>query len=77
MVGPRMGSFHTMRYSALNLGNSAVIIKILLLLNIIIAVCGVLANALRNKRKTDKFRSSLIVSSIVSLIGFVFVIAKL
>jgi hypothetical protein len=76
MASPRMGSYHAVRVNYFDMGSAVVIIKVLLFINIIISVWGIIANTMRNKRKTDTFRSSLVASTLLSLVGFIIVVIK-
>jgi len=77
MANPKMGSYSTIRSTFFDPGNAAVVIKLLLFVNIILGVWGIIANTMRNKRKTDRFHISLVISAAVSLIGFLVVMVKL
>ena len=77
MAYPKMGSYQTIRSTLLESGNAAVVIKLLLFINIILGVWGIIANTMRNKRKTDRFHISLVISAAVSLLGFLIVLVKL
>jgi hypothetical protein len=77
MANPKMGSYSTIRSTFFDVGNAAIVIKMLLFLNIILGFWGIIANTMRNKRKTDRFHISLIVSAAVSLVGFIIVMVKL
>jgi hypothetical protein len=52
-------------------GAAAIGMKVLLFLNIVLAVWGIVANMSRSRRKTDRFRYSLLISLIISVIGLV------
>src|SRR4030042_3774817 len=52
-------------------GAAATGMKVLLFINIILSVWGMVANISRSKRKTDRFRYSLLVTLILSIIGFI------
>lgn len=77
MANPKMGSYHTVRSTFFDPGNAGVVIKLLLFVNIILGVWGIIANTMRNKRKTDRFHISLVISAAISLIGFLVVMVKL
>src|SRR4030042_2540842 len=47
--------------------------KLLLFLNLLLCIWGIIANMLRNRRKTDRIRLSLVVSTILSFIGFILI----
>ena len=77
MANPKMGSYSTIRSTFFDAGNAAIVIKMLLFVNIILGVWGIIANTMRNRRKTDRFHTSLIISAAVSLVGFIIVMIKL
>jgi hypothetical protein len=77
MANPKMGSYNAIRSTFFDVKNAAIAMKLLLFFNIILCIWGIIANTIRNKRKTDKFRISLIISSIISLVGFIIVMVKL
>lgn len=68
---PATISYVTIRFPVIDLGVATLIIEILFLVNLCIAICGIVANVMRNKRKTDKLHTSLIVSSLLSLIAVI------
>jgi hypothetical protein len=45
--------------------------KLLLFFNVILCIWGMVVNMMRNKRKSDRFRVSLIISMFVSLGAFI------
>jgi len=57
--------------SVLGGGFAQIGMKLLLFINLIICIIGMFVNAMRNKRKSDKFRLSLIISTLCSFIGFI------
>jgi hypothetical protein len=68
------GSYNSVRNSLLKFENGIIIAKVLLFLNFLICVWGMVINMARNKRKSDRFRLSLIVSCIISLTGFILMV---
>ena len=71
---PATISYVTIRFPVLDLEAATFAIELLLFVNIFIAICGIVANSMRNKRKTDKFHTSLVVSSLLSLMAVIFLI---
>jgi hypothetical protein len=69
------GSTYTsVRNSLLKFENGIIIAKILLFLNFLICIWGMVINMARNKRKSDRFRLSLIISCVISLTGFILMV---
>lgn len=77
MANPSAGSYNSVRNSLLKFENGIIIAKVLLFLNVLVCIWGMFINMTRNKRKTDRFRISLIVSCVVSLAGFIFMMILL
>lgn len=50
--------------------------KLLMFFNVILCMWGMIVNMMRNKRKSDRFRISLIVSMLISLALFIFLLIK-
>ncbi len=68
---PSGGSYYSVRRSFLDFSAGVIIAKVLLCLNFLLCLWGMGMNMMRNKRKSDRFRVSLIISAIVSLAGFI------
>jgi uncharacterized membrane protein YsdA (DUF1294 family) len=65
------GSYQTVRTSMITLESGVIFGKVLLFVNFLICIVGMAINVMRHKRKTDNFRISLIVSALISLLGFI------
>jgi len=63
------GSYNTIRQTILDFSAGVIIAKVLLLLNVLLCIWGMAMNMMRNKRKSDRFRISLVISAVVSLGG--------
>ncbi len=77
MTNPTNLSYSSVRNSLLRFENGIIIAKVLLFLNFVLCIWGIFINMARNKRKTDRFRISLIASCIVSLAGFILMMVAL
>ncbi len=71
MVNPIRASDYFNRSSAPGGGVAMLSAKLLLFLNIVVSLWGMAVNAMRNKRRSDKFRISLILSALISIAAFV------
>jgi len=76
MANPKMGTYNTIRSTFFDAGNAAIAMKLLLFFNMILGIWGIISNTMRNRRKSDKFHISLIVSTIISLVGFIIMMVK-
>ncbi len=65
------GSYTTIRQSLVDFSAGVIIAKVLLLLNVLLCIWGMAMNMMRNKRKSDRFRISLVISAVLSLGGFI------
>lgn len=74
MTSRSTGSYNAVRSTFLSFETGVMIAKALLFLNVLLCLVGIFINMARNKRKTDRFRVSLIVSLIVSLAGFILMV---
>ena len=75
MTGRTSGSYNAVRSTFFSFETGVMLAKALLFLNTLLCIVGMFVNMARNKRKTDRFRVSLIVSFIVSLAGFILMVA--
>lgn len=75
LANPSNLSYSSVRNSLLRFENGIIVAKVLLFLNVLLCIWGMFINMARNKRKTDRFRISLVVSCLISLAGFVFMMA--
>jgi hypothetical protein len=64
-------AYNTVRQSLIDFSAGVIIAKVLLLLNFLLCLWGMTMNMMRNKRKSDRFRISLLISAVVSLGGFI------
>jgi hypothetical protein len=71
MTHPTSGSYNTIRQNIIDFSGGVIIAKVLLFLNFLLCIWGMGMNMMRNKRKSDRFRISLIISAILSLGGFI------
>jgi len=71
MTHPSGTSYNSIRQSLVDFSAGVIIAKVLLFLNFLLCVWGMVMNMMRNKRKSDRFRISLVVSAVVSLGGFI------
>ncbi len=71
MVHPSGGSYNTVRKTMIDFSAGVIVAKALLFLNFLLCVWGMIMNSMRNKRKSDKFRLSLVISAFISLAGFI------
>jgi len=71
MTHPSGTSYNSIRQSLVDFSAGVIIAKVLLFLNFLLCVWGMGMNMMRNKRKSDRFRISLVVSAVVSLAGFI------
>lgn len=71
MTHPVGGSYQTIRQTFVDFSAGVVIAKVLLLLNFLLCIWGMGMNMMRNKRKSDRFHISLIISALISLGGFI------
>lgn len=71
MVNPAGTSGFMKRGSVFGGGFALTGAKLLLFINLVICVIGMFVNMMRNKRRSDKFRISLIISTLCSLVGFI------
>ncbi len=71
MTHPMGGSYNTIRQTMIDFSAGVIIAKVLLLLNFLLCIWGMAMNMMRHKRKSDRFRISLVVSAVVSLGGFI------
>jgi hypothetical protein len=65
------GSYSAVRTSLLDFSSGVVLAKVLLSLNFLLCLWGMGMNMMRNKRKSDRFRVSLIASAVISLGGLI------
>ncbi len=65
------GNYGTVRMTLLDFSSGIILARVLLSLNLILCLWGMGMNMMRNKRKSDRFRVSLIVSAVVSLVGLI------
>jgi hypothetical protein len=65
------GSYGSIRRTLLDFSTGLIMAKVLLFLNFLLCIWGMAMNMMRNKRKSDRFRASLVISALVSLAGFV------
>ncbi len=63
-------SYSSVRQSLVDFSAGVIIAKVILLLNFLFCIWGMGMNMMRHKRKSDRFRISLIISAVVSLGGF-------
>ncbi|MBN1497644.1 MAG: hypothetical protein JXA07_12790 [Spirochaetes bacterium] len=77
MANPSLGTYDSVRTTILRFESGIIIAKALLFLNVLLCIWGMFINMARNKRKTDRFRISLLISCLVSLGGFIFMMVAL
>jgi 4-oxalocrotonate tautomerase len=68
----RSSSYFYRHAEATGRGIPIVIAKLLLVINLILCVWGIIANIMRNRRKSDRLRVSLVVSTIITFVAFVY-----
>lgn len=71
MIHPSAGSYNTIRKTLIDFSAGVIVAKALLFLNFLLCVWGMVMNSMRNRRKSDKFRLSLVISAFISLAGFI------
>jgi hypothetical protein len=71
LVHPLGSSYSTVRLTLTNFSAGLVLAKVLLALNVLLCIWGMVMNLMRNKRKSDRFRLSLVISAVISLGGFI------
>jgi hypothetical protein len=74
---PTGGSYNTIRKTIIDFSAGVIIAKVLLCLNFLLCLWGMAMNMMRNKRKSDRFRISLLISAVVSLGGFIVMVVFL
>jgi hypothetical protein len=71
------GKYYSVRATLLDFSLAIIIMKVLLFLNLVLCTWGIVANLMRNKRKSDRFRISLVISTVMSLAGFILIMVFL
>jgi len=71
MVHPSGGSYNAVRKTMIDFSAGVIVAKALLFLNFLLCVWGMIMNSMRNRRKSDRFRISLVISAFISLAGFI------
>ena len=77
MVHPLTSSYSSVRMNLTNFGAGIIIAKVLLALNVLFSIWGMGINMMRNKRKADRLRVSLIMTAVISLVGFILMMVLL
>ena len=71
LTHPMGSSYNSIRQTMIDFSAGVIISKVLLMLNVLFCIWGMVMNLMRNKRKTDRFHISLVVSAAISLGGFI------
>jgi hypothetical protein len=71
LVHPLGNTYSAVRLTLTDFSAGLVLSKVLLALNVLLCIWGMVMNMMRNKRKSDRFRISLLASAVVSLGGLV------
>lgn len=74
MAKPSASSFDSVRRGLLDARLGLLAVKMLLFINVLVSIGGMVFNLMRNKRKSDQFHVSLVVTALVSLAGFVLMV---
>lgn len=77
MVHPMTSSYSSVRLTLTGFGAGLVVAKVLLALNVLLCIWGMVMNMMRNKRKSDRFRITLLVSAAISLVGLILMMVLL
>lgn len=71
LVHPLTSSYSSVRMNLSDFGPGVILAEVLLAVNVLLCVWGMGMNMMRNKRKSDRFRLSLVISAVISLGGLI------
>lgn len=77
LVHPLGSTYSAVRLTLTDFSAGLVLAKVLLALNVLLCIWGMAMNMMRHKRKSDRYRISLLASLVVSLAGFVLMVVLL
>ncbi|HOD13575.1 MAG TPA: hypothetical protein PK307_13555 [Spirochaetota bacterium] len=77
LVHPLTGSYSSVRMNLTGFSAGIILARVLLAANVLLCVWGMVMNIMRNKRKSDRFRVSLLISAVISLAGLILMIVLL
>lgn len=77
LVHPMTSSYSSVRMNLSDFGPGVILAEVLLAVNVLLCAWGMAMNMMRNKRKSDRFRVSLLISAVISLAGLILMVVLL